>query len=373
MSMSLTPHLDVEKQRAESLRSRRAERAIQLADTGLAALAFVALFAEDALRAVLGNAVGVALAALICVLYSFRLLKNWRKIRWMRMPVMLVLFLVASGIALLWSSDLNASLVAWAIQLATAGAAIGMTMLLPWPALVKALGTAVRWVLGLGLLVEAISLFVIQGPLWGLTGHLSMLSFAALVLIVIVPLQISDRTVWRGWSFVWVLLALGALVYTQSMQSWLALIATAVVRGLIAWTRATSPLKRRPIYVVGVGLLIGLVVALVMTWPEFTQASADGSWVALVSTSSTLAVVFFVAVLVTTYWRSWFVAVDRPQWDRDTERPFTASSMLPLLLMTALITAGAFDARLTTESGLLLVAICAVITKYPERLRGELR
>lgn len=371
--MSPPTHLDIEKQRIESLRARRAERAIQLADTGLAALAFVVLFAEDALRAVVGNPVGVALAALICVLYSVRLLKNWRKIRWMRMPVMLVLFLVASGIALLWSRDLNASLVAWAIQLATAGAAIGMTMLLPWPALVKALGTAVRWVLGLGLVVEAMSIFVGPGPLWGLTGHVGMLSFAALVLLIVIPLQISDRTVWRGWGYAWILVALGALVYTQSMQSWLALIATAVVAGLVGWARATSPLKRRLIYVTGVGLLVGLVAALVTTWPEFTQASAEGSWVALVSTSSPLAVVFFVALLVTTYWRSWFVAVDRPQWDRDTTRPFSATSKLPYLLMTALVTAGAFDARLTTESGLLLVAICAVITKYPERLRGELR
>ncbi|CAB4565296.1 unannotated protein [freshwater metagenome] len=373
MSMSLTSAFDAQQHRIDANQTRRAQKAIQLADTGLASLAFVILFAQDALQAVVGNTVGVALAGVICLLYSIRLLRNWRKIRWMRMPVMLVLFLVSSGIALLWSSDIRASLVAWALQLATAGAAIGMTMLLPWPALVKALGTAVRWVLGLGLIVEAISLFVVRGPVWGLTGHLAMLSFAAVVLLVVLPLQLADRTVWRGWGYMWILFALAALVYTQSPQSWLALIAVVVGRGLVEWTRATDPLKRRLIYVVSTGLLVGLITSLVMTWSEFAEASADGSWVALVSTSSPLAVVFFVAVLVTTYWRSWFVAVDRPQWDLDTRRPFTATSMLPLLMMTALIIAGAFDARLTTASGLLLVAIAAVVTKYPERLRGELR
>ena len=373
MTMSLSTPLDVDKHRADSDRARRAQKAIQLADTGLASVAFITLFAQDALGAVVGNKVGVAIAALICALYSIRLLRNWRKIRWGRMPVMLALFLVSSGIALLWSSDLNSSLVAWAIQLATAGAAIGMTMLLPWPALVKALGTAVRWVLGLGLIVEGLSVLVVHGPVWGLTGHLAMLSFAAVVLLIVLPLQLADRTVWRGWGFAWILLALAALIYTQSMQSWLALIAVAVVRGLVEWARATNPFKRRPIYVVSVGILAGLVASLVSSWTQFAEVSAGGSWVALVSTSSPLAVVFFVAVLVTSYWRSWFVAVDRPQWDLDTHRPFTATSMLPLLMLTALIVAGAFDARLTTESGLLLVAICAVVTKYPERLRGELR
>lgn len=370
MSMSTA---SIETQREATARRVRAEKAIQLADTGFAAVAFIALFAEDALRATLGNTIGVALAALICVLYSIRLLRNWRKVRWTRMPVMLVLFLVTSGIALSWSTDLNASLVAWAIQLATAGAAIGIAMLLPWPALVKALGTAVRWVLGLGLIVEGLSLFVVHGPVFGLTGHFDMLSFAAVVLLIVLPLQIAEKTVWRGWAYMWIIFAFAALIYTQSLQSWLALIAVGVVRGLVEWARSKHPLNRRPVYVVGVGLLAGLVVALVTTWPEFAAATARGSWVSLTSTSSTLAVVFFVAMLVTSFWRSWFVAVDRPQWDLDSQRPFTATSMLPILMLTALVSAGAFDARLTTESGLLLVAMCAVVTKYPERLRGELR
>ncbi len=370
MSMSTA---SIETQREATARRVRAEKAIQLADTGLAAVAFIALFAEDALRATLGNTIGVALAAVICVLYSIRLLRNWRKVRWTRMPVMLVLFLVTSGIALFWSTDLNASLVAWAIQLATAGAAIGMAMLLPWPALVKALGTAVRWVLGLGALVEALSVFVVHGPVLGLTGHLGMLSFAAVVLLIVLPMQLADKTVWRGWGYIWLALAVAALIYTQSVPSWTALVASAVVTGFVLWARVTDPTRRRPIYVVGVGLIAGVVVAIVTTWSAFTASTVDGSWIALVSTSSAAAVVFFIALLYTTVWRSWFVAVDRPQWDLNTTRPYTGTSMLPLVLMTALITLGAFDARLTTESGLLLVAMCAVVTKYPERLRGELR
>ncbi len=371
--MSLTGSLEVEKSRLETQRARRTQKAIQLADTGLASLAFVLLFAEDALRAVLGDAIGVALATVICVLYSLRLLRHWRSVRWMRMPLMLVLFLLATGVSLLWSQNLESSLISWVIALATAGAAIGMTMLLPWTALVKALGTALRWVVGLGFVLEAIAVFVTHGPLWVLTGHRDMLSFAALMLLIVLPLQLAERTVWRGWAYIWLLIALATLVYTQSMQSWLALIAVIIVRGFVAWARAIDPQKRRPLYVVSVGLFIGLGVALVSTWPEFAAATTRGSWVALISASSTVGVVFFVALVVTTVWRSWFVAVDRPQWDLDTHRAFTATSMLPILTTTALVVTGAFDARLTLASGLLLLVICAVVTKYPERLRGENR
>jgi hypothetical protein len=68
MSMSLTSAFDAQQHRIDAIQTRRAQKAIQLADTGLASLAFVILFAQDALQAVVGNTVGVALAGVICVL-----------------------------------------------------------------------------------------------------------------------------------------------------------------------------------------------------------------------------------------------------------------------------------------------------------------
>ena len=363
----------LEHTRTESARTRRAQKAIQLADTGLASLAFVALFAEDALRATFGNAVGVALATLICVLYSLRLLRHWRSVRWMRMPLMLVLFLGAAGVSLLWSENLPESVIAWAIALATSGAAIGMTMLLPWPALIKALGTALRWVVGIGFVLEAISAFVTRMPLWALTGHLEMLSFAALTLLIVLALQLAERTVWRGWAYVWIVIAIATLVFTHSLASWIALGFVAVVFGFVMWARATNPLRRRTIYVAFCVLLGGIATSVALLWSSFAEASSSGSWAVMISTLRTGGLVFFIALLVTTYWRSWFVAIDRPQWDLDSRRPFTATSMLPILLTTELIVSGTFDNQLTTASGLLLLVICAVVTKYPQRLRGENR
>jgi hypothetical protein len=371
--MSQTDLAGVEKKRQETARARRTQKAIQLADTGLASLAFIVLSAEDALRAVFGDALGVALATLICVLYSLRLLRNWRSVRWMRMPLMLVLFLCAAGVSLFWSADLPASAIAWAIALATSGAAIGMTMLLPWPALVKALGTALRWVVGLGFALEAIAVFITHAPLWALTGHRDMLSFAALALVIVLPLQLAERTVWRGWAYIWLIVALATLVYTQSIASWFALIFVLIVRGFVEWGRAAHPVKRQPLYVVACGVLVGIAVSLVVSWPQFVEVTSQGSWAVLVSTLSGAGVFFFIALIVTTYMRSWFAAIDRPQWDLDDHRPFTATSMLPILVTTSLIVSGTFNNRLTTESGLLLLVICAVVTKYPERLRGENR
>ncbi|GAA3927135.1 O-antigen ligase family protein [Microbacterium soli] len=39
-------------------------------------------------------------------------------------------------------------------------------------------------------------------------------------------------------------------------------------------------------------------------------------------------------------WRAWFFAVDRPRWDLDARRPYSAISLLPLLMTTALLFEG---------------------------------
>ena len=48
-------------------------------------------------------------------------------------------------------------------------------------------------------------------------------------------------------------------------------------------------------------------------------------------------------------WRSWFFAVDRPRWDLQADRPYTAVTLLPSLLAAVLLVQG------FSESGPLML------------------
>ena len=65
-------------------------------------------------------------------------------------------------------------------------------------------------------------------------------------------------------------------------------------------------------------------------------------------------------------WRSWFFAVDRPRWDLDAQRPYSALSMLPLLLTTALLFEGiAESAPIMLWGWLLLILLSFKMKSVP--------
>ncbi len=79
-----------------------------------------------------------------------------------------------------------------------------------------------------------------------------------------------------------------------------------------------------------------------------------------------IGLIVFGALVASTLSRSWLFATDRPQFAPSVTGNFTAASMLPLLLLVALIVQSLAESRLLVEYGLFTLALLAVKTKRPQ-------
>jgi O-antigen ligase len=64
------------------------------------------------------------------------------------------------------------------------------------------------------------------------------------------------------------------------------------------------------------------------------------------------------------FWRSWFIAVDRPRWGLDENLPYSVHSLLPLLFMSALVLQSFAESQLIVQSGLALLVIFSLSTTH---------
>jgi O-antigen ligase len=71
----------------------------------------------------------------------------------------------------------------------------------------------------------------------------------------------------------------------------------------------------------------------------------------------------FVCFVITTYVRSWWAAIDRPQHRRDRIEPYSTLALAPLLLMTALAVQSLAESRLLYEGNWLLLVVIAIATR----------
>ncbi|RIJ51224.1 O-antigen ligase domain-containing protein, partial [Clavibacter phaseoli] len=76
-----------------------------------------------------------------------------------------------------------------------------------------------------------------------------------------------------------------------------------------------------------------------------------------------LGALVLVCLVVTTYVRSWWAAIDRPQHRRDRVEPYSALALAPLLLMTALAVQSLAESRLLYEGNWLLLVVIAIATR----------
>jgi O-antigen ligase len=80
-----------------------------------------------------------------------------------------------------------------------------------------------------------------------------------------------------------------------------------------------------------------------------------------------LGLVIFGLLVVTTFGRGWFMAVDRAPFDRDgvvrADVPYTAITLLPLLMLAAMIAQSLAESRMLVEGGFALLAMFSIKTK----------
>ncbi|MFC5930735.1 O-antigen ligase family protein [Cryobacterium melibiosiphilum] len=255
------------------------------------------------------------------------------------------------------------------------------------------------------------------GPIEGIVASRNLLGFVALLAVIVFGVQLAAKTVKRGWAVAWLVFAIGMLVLTRSATVTLSTAFVVVVLAFALWTRHAHPQHRRPIYataaaaivLAGTGLLVfssqllGLLGksedltgrfdiwnsvtdlaserpifgwGWVSYWNPFVEPfaglaerkgvvylQAHNAWLDVWLQLGIVGVVILALLALSTLWRAWFLAVDRPRLGIADTTPYAASALLPLLLLAALLAQSMAESRLLVEYGWVLLIVLAVMTK----------
>lgn len=255
------------------------------------------------------------------------------------------------------------------------------------------------------------------GQIQGIVGNSNLLAMIALLALIVFGIQLADRTVRRGSAIAWLVVAVLTLALTRSSTVIVAGLVTAVVLGFALWTRRAGPERRTPVYLTAGALLVVVVVlgsvfasripallgksedltgrldiwdkviglaqqrpafgwGWVSYWAPWTAPfknlaerggvvylQAHNAWLDVWLQLGILGLVVFILLVLSTLWRSWFTAVDRPRAAVVDDIPYTALTLLPLLVIAALIAQSFAESRILIEAGWTLLVVLSVKTK----------
>jgi len=258
---------------------------------------------------------------------------------------------------------------------------------------------------------------LLGGRIQGVVGNANLLAMVALLGLIVFSLQFAARSVDRRRAAVWIGVALLTLTLTGSSTVLVALVMTCVVAVLALVARRVGLRGRLTLagaVVVAAAVGAGVVVTRTAEVFELLGRSPDltgrfeiwesviglaqqhpvvgwgwiGYWAPWIKPFEGLAVrsgvtylqahdayldvflqlgavgaLVFVCLIVTTYVRSWWAAIDRPQHRRDRVEPYTVLALAPLLLMTALVVQSLAESRLLYEGNWLLLVVIAMATR----------
>ncbi|OYX59339.1 MAG: hypothetical protein B7Y93_00325 [Micrococcales bacterium 32-70-13] len=252
----------------------------------LAALTFFTLLAGDAWR----NSISwygwglVALAIIVLwVLVAVRLRVDLRRI-----PIALGTLLGLMVASLVWSFYPGATAVGLLTTLATVAVGAIMAHTVSLEQLLRALGVALRWIIGLSLAFELVVAAIIQRPvlpLWvsweepfpkafywsrallfeggriqGIPGNANLLAFAALLGVIVFAIQLAERRVGAAAGWGWLAAALLTLALTRSSTVLVAGLAALVAFGVLLLARRLTMRGRLTLYGLTAAAAAGAVV-----------------------------------------------------------------------------------------------------------------
>ncbi|MCU1580522.1 MAG: O-antigen ligase protein [Rhodoglobus sp.] len=426
------------------------------ARTAFLVLMLVTLLAGDAWRYTIGWAgfatlVGLMAAASVTLLWMQR--HRWR---FGALPYPLIAFIALAMLSIAWSFYPGASALGVTATLLTAIGAVAVAVTYSWAEILRCLGLALKFVLGLSLVFEfVVSAFIRRpvlppvaepgidyahlpdkippmlywsrnelfdvlhgGKIQGIVGNSTLLSFVALLGIVVFGIQLFDGAYRKRWSILWLTIAALCLALSRSATNILGLAAVVlVVVAVLFVRRARAPRSRTitfgSIIVVALGgvalafvfskqvlALLGkssdltnrteiwnAVIGLAQQRPLFgwgwvsywvpwvapfdhlaqnngvRQLHAHNAWLDIWLQLGILGLVVFGVLVLSTLARAWVFAIDQPQSGPVRIGGYTAATLLPLLVMVALIVQSVAESRLLVEGGLFLLVLVAVKTK----------
>ena len=266
-----------------------------------------------------------------------------------------------------------------------------------------------------------------DGKIQGIVGNSSLLAMIALFGLIVFAVQLAAGTVGRLGGIAWLVLAALTAAITRSATIFIGIaVCAALLIAILCIRRARTPRARAGVYwsITGVILIgatlttvfgrqlltvlgksadltgrVGIwdaVIGLAQQRPAFgwgwvsywvpwvapfnhlvtragvQQLHAHNAWLDVWLQLGILGLVVFGAFVLITILRAWFVATDRPQFAPDAQGRYTATSLLPILILAALVVQSLAESRLLVEYGWLLLVVLAVKMKQREPVRTRM-
>ena len=260
------------------------------------------------------------------------------------------------------------------------------------------------------------------GPIQGIVGNSNLLAMIALLAIVVFAIQVADRTTRHGSALGWLIVAVLTLALTRSATVIAAALVTAVVLAFALWARRAGGRRRGPVYLVAIVVVAAVIVGVSLfssripalfgksedltgrldIWAAVTRLAqerpafgwgwvsywapwvkpfdglatrngveylqAHNAWLDVWLQLGIVGLVVFILLVLTTFGRAWFLAVDRPRSTIVDDQPYRAVALLPLLLLGALIAQSFAESRILIEGGWALLVALSVATKRAANL-----
>jgi O-antigen ligase len=367
------------------------------------------------------------------------------------LPYPLLAFLALTVLSIIWSDYRQFTVAASILSIVTAIGALSLAITFTLPQLLRLLGHALRIILAGSILFELVVSLVVRHPFtpwwtnysgqkihpaeyWsrdlllrgdriqGIMGNSDLLGFVALLGVIVFAIEFASRSMARGWSGFWIVVAIADVGLTRSATVFVAAVVVAVAAVvLLLLRRASTARGRRTVSLVSlVVVVIGLLAAIalrapllralgksgtltgrtgiwaevitiasqrpVIGWgwisywvpglapfdkPEFRiggiqYLQAHDAWLDLWLQLGIVGVVVFAAFAISALVRSWILAVDRPRLGTGASSAYEPSTLLPVLILVALLAQSIAESRLLIEYGLLLLSLLAIKTKRPD-------
>jgi exopolysaccharide production protein ExoQ len=217
----------------------------------------------EAATAVLTIATGVVSAVLWAVLRP--------AVQYRRMPWFALGYVAWACLSLIWSAWLGASALTALLLVITTLQGLFIAAMLVWRDIVRALASALKWVLGLSLLFElAVSIFVggpllpgwrlpdpavrydpivywsrdnlfdVDGRIQGIFGNANLLAGVAVLALIVFGVRFAARAPRRSWLVAWIALAAFLLIRAGSATAFLCVAAVGLVLGTVLLMRTAS-------------------------------------------------------------------------------------------------------------------------------------
>lgn len=222
------------------------------------------------------------------------------RIMWRRLPWIALAYVAWAAASILWSAWPTATAITWFLLASTTLQALFVASMLTWRETVRAIASALKWVLGLSIVFELAVSLLVHGPVlppwiavpadippelyWsrdnlfdggriqGIVGNANLLGILALMGIIVFAIRYATRPPRRGWLLAWIALSLFLMLRANSATAWLAgILCLAVLGTALAMRSAVRPGQRTRWYVLFAGVgLGGLLAVWLLREPLFT-------------------------------------------------------------------------------------------------------